>query len=284
MYTALGYSMYLCGTGVRDRWQLGLGYTWIMRAFAVVTVVAFFLLGVYHAGWRLYQEGPVRGWAMGFLPGWPNYFAFFLGVALLMEAFWWKQAFWTLVLIVAIGMTGSRTGLLAVGICGLGLAANGLRSRRARWPLVIALAVAGGLILERVGGLVLFAAQHHQLVTRLARANDRMAIYRYAWGIFSTHPTIGIGDIVLNQDFGAPGSAFHNSYLEMLVREGVLGFSMWLFLLFPRSRWPTMNRRWAFLALFLIAALFNDIFRNPHSILLYAVLFLGSPESALPES
>ena len=67
----------------------------------------------------------------------------------------------------------------------------------------------------------------------------------------------------------------------MLVREGLLGFGVWLFLLWPRGAWQRGQRLWAFLAFFSIAALFNDIFRNPHSILLYAVLFLGRPESEI---
>lgn len=273
LYSVVFYVFLFYGYGIAMPGKFFRGLLTGVTSLAGAVVVLFVLTGQYRHGIGLFIYPALRDWAIHWLPDWPNYLAFLLGLAGILltvrERHRWPAA---LCLSAAI-LTTSRTGMLAVAACGAVEAWRMVHTRAGRW-IVGAACVAGVLLVgPRVYRIARTAAESPIVQQRLIRSDDRTALYRFSLGLVAKSPVFGIGAVLLDSSVGAPIASFHNGYLEQLVRGGGVGFLLWLVVMFPIRIWRRSSRAsWLPIGYFAVAALFNTIYKDPHLFLIYSVL------------
>ncbi len=116
------------------------------------------------------------------------------------------------------------------------------RNRRLRRGC-LALTVAG---LVGIGVLLSYADHHRSLSERLEESGPvkfRMAVYQAGWGMFLERPFSGWDEHAMQaelanrvSDFHDERYYFHNTYLEILVRYGVLGLGLYFWVVIDLFR------------------------------------------------
>ena len=278
--STLFFVFFLFGAGIEDRTAFARGYIYGVRVIACVILVLFVATGAWRAGPQLFLSASLRAWGGAYLPAWPNYLAFGLGVGLLLGLVVARSWLWSTIVAVAAIATTSRTGLLAVLLAIGWLVIQGLS--RPRWRVVLLTAGVGLAVLSAaiVVRLAKEVAVSDVVQQRLLRTNDREGIYELGLGIFEAHPVLGVGHVLFEDISGAVDMTFHSSYFDVLIRHGVLGLLLWFAVLWPtRGSFPRWEW-WLLFAYFLIANGFNTLLRHPHYALLYAGLYLVRPRAA----
>jgi len=150
-----------------------------------------------------------------------------------LSGIWSLLLLCTLPLAIVATKTRAVWVAFAVSILWLMLRSGDLRLRRAS----AALALAGGLGVLGVLGLGDTAALQDRLQDN-SPVEFRIAAYRAGWNMFLQRPIQGWGAGQLQAELpdqieGFHGEAFavHNTYLEMLVEHGLLGFALYVWIL-----------------------------------------------------
>lgn len=245
------------------------GFTAATTTMSVAVIVAAFILQPWSAGLLMFSVPQFRLWGSDYFPDWPNFLAFMLSVGFLLNAMVYRRAGFAALNIVAALLTTSRTPMIAVAIY---LIAEFLRPGGSGMKRFL-MASLGILLLVAIAVVAQYLPV--ELIDRLTLVADREDVYGYAFELFEQSPLIGNGSVLLDSSVGHQGQAsFHNSYLDLLVRHGVLGLAVFFVLIFPRR---TLDPRfsgsyWAIVAFFFIGALFQNFFRHPHLLMIYASL------------
>jgi O-antigen ligase len=183
-----------------------------------------------------------------------------LGLALAPESTFFRRWMWclgALVMGTAVALSGSRGGLLAVGIevALLVLVAAALRGRRALMGIGLALATAG-LMVALLGRGELFERYKESLqLPRLQQeeaAARRLDAWRGSVEIFKQHPVLGSGLDTFVTHFPAVRTFStdkiwthaHNDFLQFLAETGLVGVALggWILTAGGREAWKNLRR------------------------------------------
>jgi O-antigen ligase len=183
-----------------------------------------------------------------------------LGLALMPENPFLRRWLWCLVAVVmavAVFLSGSRGGVLAIGleVLLIAFAAAALRGRRAAVGLgiAVALAVTVAAVLSR-GDIV---ARYQQTLSLPQVQQEEAAAYRIqAWkgtlGIFMRYPVIGAGLDTFATHF--PGirsfstdkiwTHAHNDFLQFAAELGLIGVALagWILFVGSKTAWQNIQR------------------------------------------
>lgn len=277
LVTSSFYVFFLFGVLARDRERevlAGLSGAILVQALALLAA------SLQHFHWDRGLENwalaELRLWGQGLFPDWPNFYAILLSVGFLLFLLHYRRPLPAAVCMLAALLTTSRVPLVALAM-GVGwLVVFGARRRHVLRVAVVALLAAP----LAIALTVLFTGSEHldDFIVRMTLMSDRAEIWRSSLSLFLAHPWLGIGGVMLDQSVGHRGYAsFHNSYLEVLVRHGLAGFVLYLWLLFalvPRMR--PAHAGSAIVAFLLITALFQNTLRHPHFFMMYSFLAVAA--------
>jgi len=175
--------------------------------------------------------------------------AWYLGMAYRQPLLRWLCRAYLPLGLVAIGLTGSRGALVAsiVALLIVPVSMTRLSPRRI---------AAGGFLLLASGVAVVwsipaaswerYGATRAEAAAGVGNLNSRLVVWRMGLRAFTQKPVLGYGTSGFNW---AVRSQSHNSYLSVLVEQGLVGFTLYAMMfitVFIRvMRMPTMERRFA---------------------------------------
>lgn len=241
------------------------GYLFVIKIYAILTLILLFYLQPYTTGVYMFLDSEARMWGDGLLPEWPNVFAALLSVGIFL--FWLRDDYkWLFLASLAAIVTTSRIALVALLIMGGLELVRGISITRVLVCLVVGV---GALYLYSVISADVYWAEY--LSNRLFKISDRFVILDSLMATFYEHP-LGIGNIPY-EVIGEGYVSYHSTFLKVLVRYGVLGFSLFLFILWPKNfflKWDV--RYFGFFCFLWIIGLFQDMLFHLHLAFLYSVL------------
>ncbi|KPF48700.1 hypothetical protein IP87_12415 [beta proteobacterium AAP121] len=275
--TSFFFLLFLFPDCIADKRALLLGFCRAMLIWAVLVIAMAFYLRIWDNGLLLFSVPDFRLWGSGIFPDWPNYMAFMLALAFLLNATMFGRPWQAALLLVAAVLTTSRTPLIALALF---LAAS-LLLQLARLRLGTLLAFGGAaLLLAVLLPLLQVVEVDTNFLDRLLVFDDRDDIYSFALGLVQQSPWVGYGGVLLDESIGFTGHpSFHNSYLDIAVRHGLPALAIFLLLLVPpRGSWRSGGLRFAAVVVFVLAgSMFQNFLKHPHILMLYAVLIEASP-------
>ncbi len=185
--------------------------------------------------------------------------AWYLGNVLRNRLFLWICRGYLPVGVVAIGLTGSRGGMLA-GIVALSivpLSMTRLSPKRMVMTLIM-LFLAGGLAVVYVPEKIV-----QRLATTSTEVEDlslggRFKLWRAGLRALPQHPILGFGTSgfirAISPDLGSGAQVAHNTFISVLVEQGIVGLSLWLLMFLAvfrgiRQRLPQVERRFGLVLL-----------------------------------
>ena len=230
-----------------------------------------FVLGAYVAAFetfRVYRRdvGALRRFAAGGLDG--NDLAMVLALALPMAWYLgmtyrqpllrWICRAYIPVGVLTIGLTGSRGGMLAttVALSIVPLSMTRLSPGRLM-TAVLMLGAAGVLAVTYVPETVIERLATTQTEVQGGRFGGRGKLWRAGLEVFPEHPVFGHGTgsykSAITPKLGPAAQVAHNSYLSVLVEQGIVGFllymSMFAAVVVSVLRLPRLERRFALVLL-----------------------------------
>jgi len=288
---ALGSILVLAGFGFRDRESFVRGYCYMMAAIAALIVFTYLHLGLLSETWQTFIYPDKRLWGEPYFPDWPNFLAFGLGLAAIIAVSLLGLNSIGILCLTAAILTTSRMALVALAV----LSVIWMRTIVREHGLFALFLLIGGALTTVSLILWDFAvalAEYYDAIVstgygdRLLKLGDRSAIWARSLEILNQHPLLGIGAVPLDESIGLPSSSIHNSYLEVTLRFGVLGLVTWFFLFLPSLRALQDNKGLIPVFLFVaISALFNNVLKHPHYLVMYGVLLaIGSSSSVMRDT
>lgn len=279
--SSLFYLFFLAGLLAWDRARellAGLAASILLQALAVLamSVVRFrWSLGVLN--WTVPE---LRLWGSPWFPDWPNFYAILLSTGFLLFLLHYRRWLPAGVCLLAGILTTSRSVYLAlaIGIAWLALSGRGLRGVL-RAAGVAALTVLAALALAWV---LAGASGLDELIERMSLLSDRQEIWDSSWRLFTHNPWLGVGGVMLDESVGHTGYAsFHNSFAEVLVRHGLIGFGLYMSLLFAYAgRVRLGHAGCAILLFYLLTALFQNTLRHPHFFMMFSFFAIAAIRKA----
>lgn len=273
--TSFFFLFFLFGPTVRYRRSLLDGFVQCMLLVAVLVITAAVALRIDEQGPLLFSVPELRLWGSPYFPDWPNYLAFLLSLAFMLNVLLFHRNVAAGVQLIAALLTTSRTPLISLALM---FAAGALLVGRSSPVKTIATVCALVAALGYLSGAFEFEGD---LVQRLFVFEDREDIYTFGLDMLSTSPLLGYGAVLLDKSVGFDGQpSFHNSYLDIALRHGLVALLLFIYLLIPPGRNLRVGgiRFAAVLLLFLIGSLFQNFLKHPHIILLYATLIGAGAE------
>jgi O-antigen ligase len=179
--------------------------------------------------------------------------AWYLGMTYHQPIMRWVCRAYMPLALVAIGLTGSRGALVASIVALLIVPVSMTQLSPSR--------VAAGIFLIFASGAAAvsyipatswerFGTTRREVLTSSGNVNSRLVVWKMGLRAFSHRPLVGYGTSGFNW---AVRSQAHNSWLAVLVEQGIIGFAMYaaMFItVFIRIlRMPTMERRFAMVLL-----------------------------------
>lgn len=274
--TSFFFLLFLFAGCIRDKRALLDGFCRAMLMWAVLIIVMAGVLRIFDNGLLLFSVPNFRLWGAGIFPDWPNYMAFLLTLAFLLNAAAFGRPWQAVLLMVAAVLTTSRTPLIGLALW-LG-AMLLLRLGRLRLGTLLAFAgtaLALAVLLPALDVVELDA----NFLDRLLVFDDRDDIYSFALGLVQASPWVGYGGVLLDESIGFTGHpSFHNSYLDIAVRHGLPALLIFLALLVPpRGSFGRGGLRFAAVVVFfLVGSMFQNFLKHPHILMLYVVLIEAS--------
>lgn len=269
--TSFFYLFFICGLAVANPERFFRGFVDALALQAALVVIASIFYLPWSAGALVFSVPEFRLWGAGLFPDWPNFYAAMLCMAFIAAIA--LQGRWSigLLCLAAAFLTTSRTVFLAVGILLTWYVV--FRHRR---HVAIRMVVVLGAIIGVFGlGIVLMSgALDSELSSRLLLISDRMEIFWSSIDLLLKTPLTGVGGVLLDYRVGNLGAAsFHNSYLEVAVRTGLIGLAIYLPLIFL----PLFLLRWSDglipLVVFVLAgSLFQNLLRHPHIAIVFSIM------------
>lgn len=269
--TSFFYVFLLVGLAVRDFTSFVRGLVAVVALQAAAVIVMALVKFGWSLGFANWIVPELRLWGTGIFPDWPNFYAImllcgFMGALLIL-----KRPYVAALCLIAAVLTTSRMAIVGVTIAfAWAIIAGGRRVPRG---LMLASAGAGAVT---VAVLVLMSGYSSDIIDRFILVSDRVAIFESAFEVLGQSPFLGVGGVLLDESVGHTGHAsFHDTYLDVAVRQGLLGLSLFLALIvIGLSKLSIRSAVWPLLMLLLIGALFQNVLRHPHfAILFSAILF-----------
>lgn len=275
--TSFFFLLFLFPRCIADKHALLRGFCRAMLMWAVLVVIMAAYLRIWDNGLLLFSVPNFRLWGADYFPDWPNYFAFMLALAFLLNATVFGQFWQATLLLLASVLTTSRTPLIALALLLAVLLLPRLTSLRLGTVLTfVGVALSLGIFLQ----LSQVMEVDVNFLERLLVFDDRDEIYSFGLGLVQQSPWIGYGSVLLDESVGFSGHpSFHNSYLDIAVRHGLPALVIFLLLLLP-PRGSTRLGGLSFVAVMsfvLVGSLFQNFLKHPHILMLYAVLIQSSP-------
>jgi O-antigen ligase len=269
-FTTLFFSFFLFGSVVPNRRALLAGFTFATQIMSIGVILAAVFLHPFSDGILMFTMPEHRLWGDDWFPDWPNFLAFMLSLGFLLNALFFRRPTWAIVQLAAALLTTSRTPLLAAAIYVIFLSfeATGSLRRLLIVGLLLSLGVAAFTFIENL-------ANYSELTERMGVISDREDVYGFAWDLFLQSPWLGNGSVLLDESVGNLGAAsYHNSYLDILVRHGLLGFLFFVALIWPGACVEDAERKayWAIVCFFVFGALVQNFFKHPHLIMIYSTI------------
>jgi O-antigen ligase len=258
---------------VPDKKALLKGYLRATEMMSIAVIVAALIVRPFESGLLMFSVPDLRLWGMPYFPDWPNFLAFMLSLAFLLNALVFKKTVMAVLNISAALLTTSRTPLLSITIFFLAYIFSREKSFSHRfcafWVVILFCAFSVGMI----------QFLPPEFLARFFITSDREIVYGHALHMIEISPFIGHGAILFDSSVGMERfTSFHNSYLDITVRHGVLGLFFFFALLWPRR--IDLNGQkgayWAIIAFFLIGSMFQNFLKHPHLLMLYTVIVATS--------
>lgn len=267
--TSVFFIFFTFGGLVVDKRGVLNGFVWAMFVWAIFIVVSAIYLRIDQYGVYLFTIPDFRLWGGAIFPDWPNYLAFMLSLAFMLNIFLFRRYAVAGIQIFAAILTTSRTPLLAIGLCVIAMCfMSGRLQQVGKWIIL-------GVLIAIVAFVLSDFELNKDLVARMLVYSDRESIYDFALGLVMQSPWVGHGAILLDNSVGFDGPpSFHNSYLDIAVRHGIIALIIFIYLLLPTRKDVEVGGG-AFIAvilLFLIGSMFQNFLKHPHIILVYAVI------------
>lgn len=271
------YLFFLFGLLAWDREReilAGLAAAILLQALAVLAAsVLRFRWGAGLANWA---QPELRLWGQSLFPDWPNFYAILLCVGFLLFLLHYRRPLPAATCMLAAILTTSRVALVALGIALAWQVLFG-PGRRLLARLVVALVLVGPVV--AVVAMALSGSDRlEEFMERMSLLSDREEIWRSSLALFLDHPWFGVGGVMLDESVGHSGHAsFHNSYAEILVRHGAVGFALYLWLLLAYAgRLRIAHAGTAILFFLLVTAVFQNTLRHPHFFMIYSFLVVAA--------
>lgn len=268
--TSFFFLLLFFGEMVESKRELLKGFSSAMLIWAVLLIFLAFYFQIYKYGLLLFSVPEYRLWGAGFVPDWPNYMAFMLAFALMLNIFVFKRVLPTFILFIAIVITTSRTPFLAVGL---------ILSYYIFYPPRVSnlkKIILCTFICFSIAFTVIFATDFSpDFIDRLLLFEDRQQIYTFAFELLSNSPIFGQGSILLDDSVGFDGfPSFHNTYFDISVRHGLPAMLLFLYILIPSKKNFKLGGAAFILTIlfFILGAFFQNFLKHPHIIMLYMVL------------
>lgn len=247
------------------------GFCCAMLMWAVMILPMAVYLQIFENGLLLFSVPDFRLWGQDFFPDWPNYIAFMLSLAFLLNAFVFKRPLTATIQIIAAILTTSRTPFIALGFFFTTSALLWLSAYRRRWILILLGITA--LVCLTLPSMALLEIDSNFL-DRLLVFEDREDIYSFGLNLLAQSPYLGHGAILLDESIGFFGHpSFHNSYLDVSVRHGIFALLLFLALIIPtRTNLRQGGLKFLCVVMFvLIGSVFQNFLKHPHIILIYVI-------------
>ncbi|HIJ94488.1 MAG TPA: O-antigen ligase family protein [Desulfuromonadales bacterium] len=272
VFTTLFFVFFSFGWFVPNRAVLVRGFTSMCNLFSLAVIGAALAIRPWTGGGLLMFSMPeYRLWGFEIFPDWPNYLAFMLSIGFLINSSLYKRPFWALSTLLAALLTTSRTPLIALGIYTV-VSIYMVRNRT--FKIIFAITIVTTILGI---GLVIgdYISKESDFVLRLLVFSDRIDIYGYALELISKSPIFGMGSVLFDESVGHQGFAsYHNSYLDIFVRHGIVGLVFFLLLIWPirslKDHLPPAY--WSIIFFFVIGSFFQNFFKHPHFIMLYSTI------------
>lgn len=266
-FSAIYFSLFLFGDLVPKPFQLLKGFLTGIFILSCAVLALAIQNKLWHHGPLLFIIPSLRLWGHGYFPDWPNFFAFMLSFGALLAALVYRKYATFLICIVASLLTTSRTTLLAIVlVCVYFIMFRG-------WRITLLWSIIAGVFLAT---FLQFVLGTPELQARLFVTSDRVQIYSAALNLFKEAPILGQGSVLLEHNMGNVGApSYHNTYLDILVRHGALGFILFSLLLLPDLRGISarnMVKIAVLISFFLLGSLFQNFLKHPHIVMLYSVV------------
>ncbi|MBN2788508.1 MAG: O-antigen ligase family protein [Paludibacteraceae bacterium] len=268
-FTTAFFAFFIFGELVPDKAKLILGYVVSLNVISIAVIVAVIIIWPFKSGLLFFSMPELRLWGAPYFPDWPNFLAFMLSLAFLFNILVYKNNTMALVNISAALLTTSRTPLIAVAIVVLLFLFRRNKSIGRVFLKVVLLTFFAAIVVF-MSGIVT-----DDFIARLLIVSDRATVYGHALAMIKASPLIGHGAVLFDSSVGLEKFAsFHNSYLDITVRHGVLGLLIFLILIWPKSvaKEGLKSAYWGVVIFFLIAALFQNFFKHPHLIMMFSVI------------
>jgi len=272
--SVLFYSFFIFGSLIPDLQRFYKGLFAGVCTVAILVFLCFFFERPYEAGLDMFSLPEYRLWGVRYFPDWPNFLAFMLALGFLIGMFIERRPGWAIFCLMAAFMTTSRTPLFAVAIFMI------FTVLKMEWRTrLIFLASGVGLLATLAIFLLPTIDLSSEFFARMFLFSDRAEIYLTAVDLIKASPVLGSGAVLLDESVGNFGAAsFHNTYLDILVRQGALGFLIFLALILPFGRNINKEYLWVvapFVLYFLIPSLFQNFLKHPHILMIYSALLIG---------
>ncbi len=217
--------------------------------------------------------------------------AWYLGMTSRQPFLRWACRAYLPVAVVAIGLTGSRGGMLAttVALLIVPLSMTTLSPGR----LATAIAMLG------LAGALAVAYTPETLIERLAttrteleggRVGGRGKLWKAGLAVFPENPVFGYGTgsykSAITPRLGPAAQVAHNSYISVLVEQGIVGFALYMTMLatvlFSVLKLPRLERRYSLILLATLGiAMFPLTWEDRRAVWVILALLLGLSQARL---
>lgn len=269
IFTTIFFAFFIFGELIPNKTKLLLGYVFSLNIVSIAVIMAAMILWPFKSGLLFFSLPELRLWGAPWFPDWPNFLAFMLSLAFLFNILVYKNNFMGLLNVGAALLTTSRTPLIAIAIV-IFIYLLGKNKSIASVVLKSLIVTAATVIISYVAGIV-----SEEFINRLFIFSDRGTVYGFALSMVVESPIIGHGAVLLDSSVGLEKfSSFHNSYLDILVRHGLLGFLVFLLLIWPPKtmKGAQKNAYWALISFFIIGAFFQNFIKHPHLVMILSII------------
>ena len=255
----------------RNFWR---GHVFCSGWLAMLVIALFLLSESYRYGAKLFVLPEYRLWGQGYFFDWPNYTFMPLIISLFVRRIYRERiSVVDICMAFACVITTSRVAILGV----LVFAFCFMSIEKQAWLIVV------GLVFIAIFPLVAPYVDTALLVDRATKISDREHLFSGLVNAWLMSPVWGWGSVKVSDVF--PDTfydSFHNSYLEVLVKTGLMGLFLYILMLGYLVFRPALERhlRWDrgfayfYLAAFflLFASMVQNYLKHPHIIIIFSVL------------
>ncbi len=211
----------------------------VWMLFSAALGVTQALSGVGYISDRAFSSIVIPGiWRAAGLSSDPNYFALMclMAIVVLNSVLRWQRGRWpaSLILSIAIFLSGSRAGILVYALIGSLWLFSAFRFSMAMKALAAVVGITTLLWLVSLNPAIglIFEADNYTASSERTSLQDRGLLAALAVEVISESPWIGAGlGGVRAHEMNTMGSVSHNAYLELWAESGLLGLTLWLALL-----------------------------------------------------